>query len=191
MIVTQAFLGQLAGILALLAYPVYIRGITAGKTRPNRATWWILTLAASVLAASYYAEGARDTMWIAVAYIFGNLAIAVLSLRYGYGSWTRADKACLAAAIGSAILWWFLDAPGVALSATIVIDFFGILPTVYKSYNKPSTESAAAWFIDGISSIINMFAIGTWTFAIAAYPLYLLVTNCLIAYLVLRAKKRI
>src|SRR4051812_29601118 len=98
--------GITAGVLAFAAYPVYILDIFNKGARPNRATWWILSLSSLILAASYYASGARSTLWIALGYAVGNFTIAFFSLRYGYGKWNTLDRICLLAAIASALLWW-------------------------------------------------------------------------------------
>src|SRR3989338_7300463 len=99
-------IGLVAGFLSFSAYVLYIITTLRGKTKPNKATWWILTLIGVMIASSYYAEGARDTMWIALSYVAGPLVIAFLSLRYGEGTWERLDKICLAVAIASVVIWY-------------------------------------------------------------------------------------
>ncbi len=182
--------GITAGVIAFAAYPVYIRDILKRGTRPNRATWWILTLSSTILVASYYASGARSTLWIALGYAVGNLTIAFFSLRYGDGTWNTLDRICLLAAVGSVFLWIFFDAPFYALVINIGIDFLGILPTVYKTYAKPSTESHTAWLMDAVASMFAVLAIEQWTMILALYPVYLLIANCSIAGLSLRTKRR-
>ena len=184
----HALFGIMAGVIALAAFPVYIHDVVRGKTRPNRATWLILTLSGFILAASYYASGARDTLWISLAYPLGFLAIAILSFKYGEKKWYRFDTVCLVLAVASAALWWFLQTPLVTLFINVGIDFLGILPTIYKTYRKPSTESRSAWILDVIASVFALLAVAQWTFSIAFYPVYLLITNCIIVILILRKK---
>ena len=182
--------GIVAGAIAFLAYPAYVWNIYYGTARPNRVTWWILRLASTILAASYWAEGASSTLWIALAYAGGSLAIAVASLTHGEGKWTLLDKLCLAAAVLSALAWWFLQQPLIALLVNIFIDFIGTIPTIYKSYKKPLTESRLSWGMDAVAAILNIFALTDWRFSIVVYPLYLLIVNCLIAYFVLWDRAR-
>lgn len=183
--------GIAAGVLAFAAYPVYIRDILKRGTQPNRATWWILTLSSTILAASYYASGARSTIWIALAYVMGNLTIAFFSLRYGDGKLTIFDRVCLIVAIGSVFLWLASGSPLYALVINIFIDFLGLLPTIYKTYAKPSSESRRAWLMDAVASIFAVLAIEQWTIILALYPTYLLIANFFIAELSLRTKRRI
>jgi hypothetical protein len=50
--------GQLAGAISFLGFVPYIIEIAQGKTRPNRATWWIWAVVGAMLCASSYASGA-------------------------------------------------------------------------------------------------------------------------------------
>jgi hypothetical protein len=186
----EAF-GIAAGVLTFAAYPVYINDILKHGARPNRATWWILSLSNALIFVSYYSVGARTTLWVALGYALGNLSIAILSIRYGDTTWDAFDIICLGAALGSALLWWLFDTPLYTLLINIAIDFLGLLPTIYKTYKKPSTESQSAWIMDAAASILALLAVREWSFDIAIYPVYLLLTNCLIAGFTLRKKRRL
>jgi len=179
-----ALIGQMAGVLSFIAYIWYAVDTIRGRIRPNRATWWILTLVGVMIAASYYAEGARDTMWIAWSYVAGPFMLAVLSLKYGEGTWEGLDKLCFAGAVISAAIWSFsFSLARVVLLINILMDFLGLLPTIKKSYLRPKSEGKGPWTIETAAGAINLFAIGTWTFSIAFYPLYLLAINGIITTL--------
>lgn len=182
--------GLIAGALSFTAYLLYIFTTLWGKTRPNRATWWILTAVGCIILASYYSAGARDTIWVPVSYILGPLIVALLSLRYGDGGWTRFDRFCLYGAGVSIILWWFFSSPVLALLTNILIDFLGLLPTVRKAYLRPEGEDRIAWALEFSANAINLFAVGEWIFAIAVYPIYLVMMNGLITALLFRQKKK-
>ena len=180
--------GIIAGVLALSACPIYVRSILRGETRPDRATWWILFFGSVILAGSYWAAGARDTIWIPLAYCACYLVAAVLSVFYGAGrpQLTHFDKVCLAGALASAAIWWFTQNPIIALTLQMVIEMFGLIPTMEKTYREPGTESRAAWGLATFASVINLIAIGSWTYAIAAYPIFVVATNAPILWLALR-----
>src|SRR5207248_2703381 len=82
-------LGQLAGAISFLGFVPYIIEIVQGKTRPNRATWWIWAVVGAMLCASSYASGARHALWVPLSYVIGPLATALLALKYGEGGWDR------------------------------------------------------------------------------------------------------
>ncbi len=76
-------IGIIAGSLSFLAYLLYVVDMIRGRCRPNRMTWWTLTVIGLMVAISYYASGARQTMWVALAYVAGPLIVSLLSFRYG------------------------------------------------------------------------------------------------------------
>ena len=181
-----ALLGIIAGILSFAAYSLYIFSTLKGKTKPNRSTWWILTLVGLMIAASYYAGGARDTMWIALSYVLGPAIIAILSLKYGEGKWEKLDKLCLTGALISAVIWYFSQSALLVLIINIVMDFLGLVPTIKKSYLRPAGEDRIAWTLEFVAGALNVFAVEKWIFAIAFYPVYLLIINGIVTLLLYR-----
>src|SRR5438046_2541674 len=81
------------------------------------------------------------------AYYVVYFVAAILSVFYGAGkpTLTMFDKVCLAGALASAALWWFTDNPLIALTLLMVIEMFGLIPTMEKTYRVPGSESAPAW----------------------------------------------
>ncbi|MCX6785381.1 MAG: hypothetical protein NTZ18_00835 [Candidatus Komeilibacteria bacterium] len=179
-------IGLVAGLLSFSAYVLYIITTLKGKTKPNKATWWILTLIGLMIASSYYAEGARDTMWIALSYIAGPLIIAFLSLKYGEGSWETLDKICLAVALASAVVWYLSSSALLVLMINIFMDAVGLIPTIKKSYLRPENEDRFAWTIESVAGLLTLLAIEKWSFSIAVYPLYLVFINNLVLFLLYR-----
>lgn len=177
--------GWVAGLIEIAAIARYVHAIFRGNARPNRATWWILTLVGFLVAGSYYATGARHTMWVPLAYAIGPLFVAILSLKYGEGGWTRFDRTCVVAAMLSTALWVISDSPTLALLLFLSIDLAGLLPTMRKSYFDPASEDAPAWWLSFIAGLFNLAAVERWEFGIAVYPLYIAAGNGVIACLLL------
>jgi len=175
-----AVAGKVAGIVSLVAFIPYLLAMLRGETRPNRTSWWIWTVVGLMLGASYYSSGANHTIWAPVSYIIGPFAIAILSIKYGEGGWTRFDRYCLLGAGVSVMLWWLFSSPLVALLINLFIDLMGALPTIRKVYHEPESEDRTAWTLFFVSGIANLFAIDSWTFAIAVYPIYMLLLSGLI-----------
>jgi hypothetical protein len=182
--------GLVAGILAFVAYVIYA-ATTLGfgqQTKPNRATWWILTLVGTVLAESYYSSGADASIWIAVSYVIGPLLIAIISLpkKFGVGGWDSSfDRRCLQIAFVAAIISIIIrklypEYANISLLINIGIDFIGILPTVIKAYKNPEHEDKIAWGFTFLACPLALFAVNSTDFFLWIYPLYLLVMNGLI-----------
>lgn len=183
-------LGLLAGFVTLLAFLFYIRDAIDRKSRPNRATWIIWTVLSMVISASYYAAGARDTIWAALGFTIGQAAVALVSLRYGTPGWSALDKACLAGAAMGMAAWALSGSAFLALLIAMAVDFIGAIPTIRKALREPDSESRAGWILFGIGNILNVLAIERWTPEIAIFPIYFLLVNGIILALSLRKPKK-
>ena len=188
----KSVLGIIAGIIALLAYVVYVVSIFRGKSKPNRVTWLIWAFMGLVLALSYKFSGADNTVWVPYVEFLGPLTIAILSIKYGEGTLeNKTDLYCFLGAVLSIILWIIFDSPVIALVTNLAIDSFAIVPTIKKSYLRPEGEDFWAWFGTGMADTLNMFAVERFTFAILVYPIYMLVSDLIIIFILLLRKKNI
>ena len=183
--------GKMAGIIAISAYLPYIVAILRRKTSPNRATWFIWAFVSFIMLVSYYLSGARDTIWLPLSYAVGSSLIAILSIRYGEGGRTILDRSCLFGAGLSIVLGIFLKSPQVVLFTNILNDFFGMLPTIKKSYLRPQYENKLAWIMFFAGSTANIVAVDNWNFSIATYPIFLFFeTGVVVLLLFLSPHKR-
>ncbi len=175
------YIGIIAGIVSALAYIIYFRSILKGETKPSRVTWWIWTFMGAIMASSYYASGARDSMWSPIVEFIGPFLTALLAIKYGEGSRAdKTDKICFLGGIISIILWALTGNPVVALIFNLTIDFFAVVPTIKKSYLRPQNESFWAWSGTGLGDFLNLLAAGTTSFAIVIYPAWMLFVDLII-----------
>lgn len=175
--------GICAGIFSLLGFVPYIITILQGKTSPNRASWSIWASLGIVLAVSNFDAGARETMWLLIAYAVCQITIAILSLKYGEGGWNTFDRTCLLGALISIILWQMFDSPLIAITISIAIDSLGALPTIKKSYLNPETEDLFSWMMFWTAGTFNILALAQWSVELAAQPIYLFTFNSLVVIL--------
>jgi hypothetical protein len=181
-------LGQIAGLLALLGYVPYIATILLRKTVPNRATWFIWATLGGIVAMSYWASGASNTLWVAVSHFVGQSVIALLSIRFGEGGWTSLDRLCLFGTAISLLSWLIFSSPLAALTISLIIDLLGAIPTLRKSFLEPEKEDLLTWGIFLTASTLNLLIVGQWKFSLVSYPLYLFLLHFLIITLILRPK---
>src|SRR3989344_2934957 len=188
----KVVLGIIAGLIALSAYLVYVISIFRGGSKPNRATWWIWSFMGLILALSYQFSGASNTIWVPYVEFLGPLIIAILSLKYGEGGLNdRTDVICLIGASLSIVLWIIFKNPVVALVTNLITDSFAIVPTIKKSFLRPEGENFWAWFGTGVADSLNMFAVERFNFAILVYPIYMLLSDLIIIFILLFRKKNI
>lgn len=168
----HSLLGKTAGVITFVAFVPYIFQMVRGRNRPNRATWIIWTVVGFNFLVSYRDLGATDTLWVSIGNFVAFFFVMALSFRYGEGGWTLFDKFCLAGAALGMGIWWFLNAPLLALWVSIVVDLFGAFPTLRKSWRDPEGEDFLSWVLFLVSNTVNLFAISDWTLAQASYPVY-------------------
>ncbi len=187
----EQIFGIVAGIMSFTAYLLYTVSMVRGKCRPNRMTWMTLTVIGLGLAISYYASGARETMWTALSYFAGPLIISLFSIKYGEGGWDPLDRWCIAGVVISLLLWWIFNSPLISLVANLFVDLLALIPTIHKSIVDPKGEDRKAWALETTSNIVNLLAIRTWTFAIISYPIYLVMVNMVITIALWWPRKKI
>ena len=183
--------GELAAVLAFLSFIPYVRSILKGDTKPERATFGIWSVLSFVTLFSYFASGARDTIWITLVYTVCQTFVFYLSFKYGMGGWNKFDFVCITGAAFGIFFWILTKNPEIALYISIVIEILGFLPTIKKSYLYPETENTIAWSIAGIAAISNLFAITSLRPEIFLYPIYLFLGDGIVALLLLFPKLRI
>ena len=181
-------IGVLAGCVSAFAFFPYLISILKGKTKPNIVTWWIWSFLGVLLFFSYKAGGAKETLFVPMVYMITPLATAILSLKYGTKGWTKFDIYCLVGAFISTIIWFISGSPTIALVLYLIIDLFGLLPTIKKTFYHPEQEDKLAWFLMVIANFLNILAIEKMEFSILIYPLYLFISGCIILTLTLRKK---
>lgn len=179
-------IGIIAGIISLGAFIPYVVSIIKGKTKPHRITWGIWAWLGFLIFYSYRASGATSTLWVAAVYVIAPLIVAILSLKYGIGGWNKFDLLCLLSSIAATFLWFISETPFVAIVLYLLIDFFGSLPTIWKSYSHPETEDKLSWLLMVVANFANIFAVEDMQFSIIIYPLYMLFIGSLILYLLCR-----
>jgi hypothetical protein len=182
---------QFAGLISFTSYAMYVISILRGKTQPSRSTWWILTIIGALIFTSSYTMGAKHNMWIQLCYVVGPLIIALLSVKYGYGSrkLLPVDKTCIMGALVCMLIWVIFNSPLVVFMGSIVVDFIALIPTIRKSYYDTDSEDLLSWVVETVASLTNALGIAMWmNFSDASwiYALYLLTINGLITMLLIR-----
>lgn len=169
---TELF-GILSGTVILFGGPPYLFDILRGKTKPQRTTWFIWTFLGSISFTSQLKLGAHWSLVYVGLNAAGNLAVFLLSLKYGTGGWRKLDIfALVIASIGVAMSFVFTS-PLIALTGSIVADFAGTSLTLYKTFLDPDSETSITWFFLGTSSLFAAMAVGTWDLSLLLYPVYI------------------
>lgn len=163
-----------AAFLALIAYVPYVRDTLSGRTRPNRASWWIYTIVGTVGTASSLKAGTPWPVLITPAiYAVASLLVALLAIRRGEGGWTILDRCCLSTAALSILVWYQTGDPVLAVVMNSAADVAGSVPTMRKAWVAPLQENRVAWLLYLIANSLTLCALPVWTVAQALYPVAL------------------
>ncbi len=165
--------GAAAGAISAVAFVPYLVDVVRGKTRPSATTWFLWTGVGALLCASYWASGARASIWVAASFVLGPLVTALVALRHGDRAFSRFDKGCVLVSALSVGLWVRTGNPLFALGLNVVVDLLGAMPTMRNVWRDPSAESHLAWALFFTGNALNLFAVEAWTLSGAAYPVYL------------------
>lgn len=184
-------LGVLSGILGLIGNVPYILDIFRHKTKPERAMWWIYTVLFAVLFAAQASAGAHWLLLVTGEYVLSSALFAVLSVRYGYGSFHKRDMISLVIAGLGIMAWLLTDRPLVAIIIVVVVDFAGFWLTLLKTWHAPHSETLITWQLSCISAIISIFAISDWSLTVLLYPLYAVVATALFVWLIMYRRTKV
>ena len=167
----------LSSVLTLAAAPPYILDTVRGKTRPERATWAILTTLSVIALASQLAAGANWSVVFTVCDALVGLAVFALSIRHGVAGWTRQDQlAALIAGLGVALAL-LAKSPLYSLAGVIIADASGMALTVRKGFTDPGSETSIAWALAGSGALLAALTVNSLSVSQLAYPIYVGLAN--------------
>src|SRR5487761_1569093 len=169
--------GILSGVVIFFGGPPYLFDILKGKTKPQRTTWFIWTILGVISFTSQLKLGAHWSLEYVGLNAARNLAVFLLSLKYGIGGWRKLDILALCIATLGVIIALTVHSPLVALLGSILADFSGTSLTLYKTYLQPSTETTITWFFMGTSALCATLSVGKLDFSLLLYPVYLSVVT--------------
>lgn len=129
---------------AIAAAPPYMYQAINGKVRPERASWFIFSVLGVIAFYSQLSLGATTSLIFNGIDTLGSITILILSIWFGTGGWTRLDRIVLAIAASGIIVSLISHRPLIALLGVVVADVCGMVPTIFKAYIEPESESRVA-----------------------------------------------
>ena len=169
----------LAAAINLVGCAAYVNDTLRGRSFPNRVTWFLWTLAPMIAFAAEVQQGVGWTAVMTFMVGFSPLLVLVASFvgRHAYVKVTRFDLACGSLSLVAIVAWRVTGEGNVAILFSLLADLLAAVPTLRKAYHHPHTETATAFLCSGISAVITILTIDDWTFAVAAFPIYIVVMS--------------
>lgn len=175
----------IGAIINFLGGVVYAVQTLRGRTKPNRVTWALWSLAPTVAFLIEISSGKPLALALSTLSVgLGPFAVLVASFLNKKAYWriNRFDIACgvlSIVAFGFFLSWKFIGAgSGVtALLLSILADFMAGLPSLVKTYRHPETEHYSVYLLSSIAMILTLGAINDWSFTNYAFPAFILIDN--------------
>jgi hypothetical protein len=166
-------------ILNLWGCAVYARDTIKGKTKPNRITWFMWTLAPTIAFVAEINKGVGLISIMTLSIGLGPLIVllASFSCKKSYWKLRQTDYLCGLLSLLGLALWIIYRDANIAIVFSIAADIFAALPTLAKSYRHPETESVEAYWPTILNAGITLLAIDTWTVANYGFPIYTFIIN--------------
>ena len=167
----------------LFGITFYIKETIRGKTKPNRVSWLLWSIAPFIAVAAAISDGVGWSILPVFMAGFNPSLVFIASFINPKAYWklTRFDYLCGFFSILALVLWGVTREPIVAVAFAIVSDAFASVPTIAKMWKYPKTETVTPFFASLFSAGTSFLAIQTWNFTAYAFPVYLdIVSNVII-----------
>ena len=157
-----------------------LRDTLAGRTKPNRVTWFLWALAPLVSFGAAFSADADN--WASVRVLVGGVVPAVIFLgsfvnKNSYWRLTRFDWLCGGLSLTALLCWQLVISPLIAVLLATAANAFASIPTFIKAWNFPETETRLIFINSFLSAILIIPAIPVWTIANSAFQIGLIVTT--------------
>lgn len=176
----------------LLAAPPYIIDTLRGKTKPERATWFIWSVLGIIAFVSQAQLGATWSLVFAGFDALGSIITFTLSVWFGVGGWTRLDRIALLVATIGVVVSLAEQQPVIALLGVVLADASGTILTIRKTFHAPDSETTISWLLVAAGALCSILSIGKFDPALMLFPGYLVIANLsvVLAQLLGRAGQR-
>lgn len=158
----------------------YIRDTLAGKTKPNRVTWFMWALAPFIVtgvALYAHADAWATVRTFQAGFIPLLIFFASFVNKQSYWRLTLFDFLCGVFSVAALIIWGITDSPQTAILLVVIGDGFASLPTIVKAWKYPETETAITYLASFVAVLLIIPSIPKWNIENSAFQIYLLIAN--------------
>ncbi len=179
-----------ASLLAVVGNVPYLRDVIKGKVKPHPYTWLVWSIVSFVIFFGVLAKGGGlGTIPVAVSEIFTFL-IFLFSLKYGLKNPPKRDKYFLILALLGLIPWLLTKDPTISVVIMVTIDLIGFMPTLYKTFHYPKTESWLLYSTNVARHSLILSVLGSYNIATMLHSLSMIVTNTIMVIFIKTRKEK-
>ena len=176
--------------LAIIGTGAYIKDTLVGKTKPNKITWLMWSIAPLIATFAAISKGVSWAVLPVFMSGFCPLLVLIVSLfsKKSYWKLSLFDYLCGFFSVLALILWVITKEANIAIIFSIISDASAGFPTLKKAWTNPETESVLIYATGIISALTSFAAVEYGIFSEYAFPIYLLLMNTILVVLISRSK---
>lgn len=177
----------LGALFQLIGIGNYIKETIQGKIKPNKVSWLLWSIAPLIAFFAEFQQGVGLLSLTTFIVGFSPLLVFLVSFLNKKSEWklSQFDYICGGLSVLGLIFWGITKVGNIAIFFSILADGLAALPTIVKSYNEPQTENYLPFSLGVINAGIGFLVIKEWNFQSYGFPVYLLIVNALIAFLIM------
>lgn len=180
----------MATLAAIAGNTPYLADVIRRKAQPHPYTWLVWTIVSAITFVGQWQKGGGiGTVPTAVAEIFTAI-IFTFSLHYGFEHVEKRDKYFLTAALGGLVPWIVTRDPTISVVVAVSIDLVAFAPTLGKTWRKPESETPMLYAMNVVRHGLTLYALAAYNTATTLHPVAMIVTNSLMAAMILRPRRR-
>ena len=125
-----------------------IRDTVAGRTKPNRVSWFLWAAAPMIGAAAAASAGADLSSYartLLAGIMPGLVFLASFYNPQSYWKTTWFDIVCGITAVLALVAWVLAESPRAAIVLSATADGFASIPTIVKAWRHPETETGTIY----------------------------------------------
>ncbi len=187
----RGILGLLATVIALVSYVPYFRDIFARKTRPHAFTWLIWGVLTGIAFVGQIAGHAGPGAWVTGFTAIICTVIAAIAAVDGERTIARLDWIALAGAGIALVIWFLTRGPLLSVILITLIDNIGFVPTLRKSYYRPSEETMSTFAMSGLKWVLGILALDHLSVTTALFPVSIVVASWLFVVMLLVRRRQL
>jgi hypothetical protein len=184
------YLVLLGAFVNLLGTFAYLKDTLSGKTRPNRVSWLMWTIAPFIATVAAISDGVKWAILPTFMAGFCPLLVFVASFinKKAYWKLEKFDYLCGLFSALALIFWAITKDPVIAIVFAIASDGFACIPTLVEAWRYPETETGISYVASIFNALTSFAAIRIWSFPGYGFGLYLFIANSLFTFSIYRKK---
>lgn len=171
--------------IALIAAFSYVKLIIDGQIKPHRITWGGWSLAGILGLWASFDGGAKIGLIVPAVMALLVVVTFLFSLvpKYGKPGGRKTDYIFGGAAALGLVTWRiFSFSDDVAATIAVISDAVFLWFTLKEAWLHPEEENPLPWTMGTVAEFLGVLALGKYSYAAAAFPIYILLGNLAVAW---------